>query len=241
MRNRPYPAPTAAARNTTGYGPRIRRRSTASSEKVVDATELIERSGRIHRIAHRTSHHATRAVGLMCRYDGTDDATGHRPHPAGPDGCGAPRVHHREDGVGVARERMRARPAAGRDAAADADRGTRHRLRRDRTTFRCASTGRPSNGTTNLPVVVYYHGGGWASATWTPTTRRTRPRRRHRGHRGIGGLPAGPRTPVPAGASRTPGPHCSGSASAPPNWAATRRASRWSATRRAATWRRWSR
>jgi hypothetical protein len=58
----------------------------------------------------------------------------------------------------------------------------------------------------DLPVVVFYHDGGWALGdldNHDPVA--PRPRRRCRGHRRVGGLPTGARTPVPAGHRRLVG------------------------------------
>jgi acetyl esterase/lipase len=58
----------------------------------------------------------------------------------------------------------------------------------------------------DLPLVVFYHGGGWALGDLdTHDPAGPRPRRRRRGHRRVGGLPAGARAPVPAGHRRLVG------------------------------------
>ena len=176
----------------------------------------------------------------MCSYDGTDDATGHRPHPAGPDGRGTPRVHHRRRCRGGPRTDAR-RPAAGRDAAADADRGARHRPRRDRRHSGAHLLAAGRRSTTICRWSSSTTAAVGASATWTPTTTSPAPTPsapRPSSCRWTTDWPPNTRT---RRASRMPGPRCSGSASTPPNWAATRRASRWPATRPAATSRRWSR
>ena len=66
-----------------------------------------------------------------------------------------------DDGVEVARERMRAvRPPAEMLPQMRIEERV-DRARRDRPTSRCGSTGRRSREHDDLPVVVFYHGGGW--------------------------------------------------------------------------------
>ena len=90
----------------------------------------------------------------------------------------------------------------------------------------------------NLPVVVYYHGGGWALGdldTHDAVARAHAVGARPSWCRWtIGWPPSIPTRRV----SMTHGPRCGGSASTPPSWAATRRASPSPATRPAATSRR---
>jgi hypothetical protein len=89
----------------------------------------------------------------------------------------------------------------------------------------------------NLPVVVFYHGGGWAVGDWIPKTGwpgRTPSARRRSWCRWITGWRRSTRSPQ---ASMIPGRRCAGSVTTPPSSAATRPASRSPGIPRAATFR----
>ena len=94
----------------------------------------------------------------------------------------------------------------------------------------------PIDAHDDLPVVVFYHGGGWAIGDLDTHDHVARAH-------AIGAeaivvsvdYRLAPEHPVPRRASRTPGPRCSGSPSTPPSWAATPLGSPSQATRQEAT------
>ena len=82
---------------------------------------------------------------------------------------------------------------------------------------------RADPGTDPLPILVWYHGGGWVIGDLTsadPTARKLANRTGRGG--GVGRLPPGPRAPVPGGGRRLLGGAGVGGGPRQPSWAATR-------------------
>ena len=89
-----------------------------------------------------------------------------------------------------------------------------------------------------LPVVAFFHGGGWViSSVDGHDSLARRLADRVGSARRVGRVPARPRAPVPRARTTTAGPSPAGWPTTPPSGAATRPASPWPATRPAATWR----